>query len=86
MAEAAPAAAAAKVKPQVFGVNPVAGIKTQFKVRFSPEVNIPLGSLIQVTFPDGFKVSRAVGVNGLRLVQPFGVAIGLQKCINIWLL
>lgn len=57
MAEAAPAAAATKVKPQVFGVNPVAGVKTAFKVRFCPDDDIPLGSLIQVTFADGFKVA-----------------------------
>ena len=80
MAEAAPAAAAAKVKPQVFGVNPVAGIKTQFKVRFCPEVKIPLGSLIQVTFPDGFKVRCASGIDIIRLVEHLSLAIGLRKC------
>lgn len=82
MAEAAPAAAAAKVKPQVFGVNPVAGIKTQFKVRFCPEVIIPLGSLIQVTFPDGFKVASDT-VTSTRNIEVPVVAVAEGQIVTV---
>jgi len=82
MAEAAPAAAAAKVKPQVFGVNPVAGIKTQFKVRFCPEVKIPLGSLIQVTFPDGFKVASDT-VTSTRNIEVPVIAVAEGQTVTV---